>query len=165
MKKQSYSDKLKDPRWQKKRLEAMEHREFSCEVCSDNTSTLHVHHKEYIKGREIWEYQVEQLAVLCEDCHEDFHTRPDILKIVCSFAFLDGPRNRDELAFVLAGHLNLNYEEIIEVSELNPVPVYAAAYEAGQKISKIQEMYFKIFLDAYKKEEQLKDDINVNPSD
>lgn len=46
--KSSYSEKLKDPRWQKKRLEVMESNEFCCEMCGDNESTLHVHHKEYL---------------------------------------------------------------------------------------------------------------------
>lgn len=67
----SYSDKLKDPRWQKKRLEIFERDGFSCQHCSDTESTLHVHHMYYEKGKEPWEYDNNALLTLCESCHEN----------------------------------------------------------------------------------------------
>jgi hypothetical protein len=66
----SYAEKLKDPRWQKKRLEVFERDEWSCQQCFDAQSTLHVHHKWYEKGRDPWDYPLESLITLCEDCHE-----------------------------------------------------------------------------------------------
>lgn len=69
MKNQSYSDKLKDPRWQKKRLEIMERDRFSCVFCHDKSSTLHVHHIAYFKNYEPWETPNGFLVTLCEDCH------------------------------------------------------------------------------------------------
>lgn len=66
----SYSDKLKDPRWQKKRLEILSRDEFMCQVCADTQSTLHVHHKYYEKDLIPWEYPDNSLITLCEDCHE-----------------------------------------------------------------------------------------------
>lgn len=66
----SYAEKLKDPRWQRKRLEVFERAKFTCEECSGTDKTLHVHHKRYIRGREPWEYEDKvDLACLCEDCH------------------------------------------------------------------------------------------------
>lgn len=47
MKKEIYSEKLKDPRWQKKRLEILNRDEFACRFCGDNKSTLNVHHISY----------------------------------------------------------------------------------------------------------------------
>lgn len=38
-----YLEKLKDPRWQKRRLEIFQRDEFTCQVCFDTESTLHVH--------------------------------------------------------------------------------------------------------------------------
>ena len=35
-----YSQKLKDPRWQKKRLQILERDEWNCQICHDNESTL-----------------------------------------------------------------------------------------------------------------------------
>lgn len=69
----TYSDKLKDPRWQKKRLEIMQRDSFACQECLDDTKTLHVHHTRYVKGREPWEYANGFLVTLCEHCHEQMH--------------------------------------------------------------------------------------------
>lgn len=65
-----YSEKLKDPRWQKKRLEIMQRDSFTCQQCYDKKSTLCVHRKHYLKGKELWEYPNRLLITLCESCHE-----------------------------------------------------------------------------------------------
>lgn len=65
-----YSELLRDPRWQKKRLYVMSAANFRCEDCGDATQTLEIHHCAYIKGREPWEYEGDLLMCLCEHCHE-----------------------------------------------------------------------------------------------
>lgn len=67
--KTSYSDKLRDPRWQKKRLCVMRRDGFACRDCGDADSTLHVHHCHYEKG-EPWQTDERFLLTLCADCHE-----------------------------------------------------------------------------------------------
>lgn len=69
----SYFELLKDPRWQRKRLEALQLAEFKCEECGDGSKTLHVHHKLYRKGAMPWEYEDHELVTLCEDCHLTEH--------------------------------------------------------------------------------------------
>lgn len=69
----NYSDKLKDPRWQKKRLEVFSRDSFSCTECKNDKDTLHVHHKQYINGRQPWEYELQDLDTLCETCHQKEH--------------------------------------------------------------------------------------------
>jgi len=69
--KKTYLKKLKDPRWQKKRLEVFERDEWACQICFDTELTLNVHHKYYLKGCDPWEYPLEALVALCEDCHVD----------------------------------------------------------------------------------------------
>jgi hypothetical protein len=69
----NYSAQYKDPRWQKKRLEILERDRFQCSRCKDKDSTLHVHHIGYIKGKKVWDYRDNQLATLCESCHEEIH--------------------------------------------------------------------------------------------
>lgn len=64
----TYAEKLRDPRWQKKRLRVMERDEFSCHDCGKKDKTLHVHHCHYVKGGP-WETPSELLLTLCEDCH------------------------------------------------------------------------------------------------
>lgn len=66
----TYSEKLKDPRWQKKRLEILNRDNFTCQSCGDTTKTLHVHHIHYYAGMLPWEYAPEILITLCEDCHQ-----------------------------------------------------------------------------------------------
>lgn len=82
MKKQTYSDKLKSPKWQKKRLEIMQRDKFTCKLCGDTETQLHVHHKEYINGNDPWEYDNKYLITLCEDCHTEIEklkeTNPEI---------------------------------------------------------------------------------------
>lgn len=134
--KKTYYEKLKDPRWQKKRLEVMEYREFSCEICGDSESTLNVHHKEYFKDHEPWEYDVKQLACICENCHAAQHDDVDLLKWVCSYARLDGPENRVELAFLLGGYCGMSYSGMLNFSCLDDILAYSEAHKAGVKANK-----------------------------
>ena len=67
----TYSEKLKDPRWQKKRLEILQRDGFSCKICNDSTTTLHVHHRLYLMGRDPWDYPDEFFVTLCAPCHEN----------------------------------------------------------------------------------------------
>jgi len=67
--KKNYSELLKDPRWQKRRLEIMKRDKFKCKLCGDEETTLQVHHKEYVNGNNPWEYNNDQLITLCEHCH------------------------------------------------------------------------------------------------
>ena len=69
-----YSELLKHPLWQKKRLEVLSRADFACEECGDKDSTLHVHHSVYLKGRRPWEYEDRFLQCLCEKCHFEVTT-------------------------------------------------------------------------------------------
>jgi 5-methylcytosine-specific restriction endonuclease McrA len=73
MVKQSYSELLRDPRWQRKRLEIMGLDDFKCRYCGNHELTLNVHHIHYNKGHKPWEYENDELITLCEDCHKIEH--------------------------------------------------------------------------------------------
>lgn len=66
----TYAEKLKDPRWQRKRLEIFQRDDFKCIWCKDSTKTLHVHHLKYERKNEPWDYNNEYLVTVCEYCHE-----------------------------------------------------------------------------------------------
>jgi len=70
----SYSSKLRDARWQRKRLEIMQRDEFTCKSCGasdkDEGTTLNVHHAYYEYGKNPWEYPSSSLVTWCEKCHE-----------------------------------------------------------------------------------------------
>lgn len=65
----NYSEQLKSPKWQKKRLEIMQRDKFTCQLCGDKETTLNVHHLEYIKDAKAWECDNNSLVTLCEHCH------------------------------------------------------------------------------------------------
>lgn len=82
MRKKSYGDKLKHPKWQRRRLEVLQRDNFTCTICGDTESTLHVHHEVY--SGEPWDAPLDKLKTVCEDCHTIHHTNPDaeIIRIV-----------------------------------------------------------------------------------
>jgi len=71
----TYAEKLRDPRWQKKRLEIMSRDRFTCRKCQDATKTLNVHHRYYTKGSMPWEYPDDALVTFCEPCHRIIEKR------------------------------------------------------------------------------------------
>lgn len=68
-----YGELLKDPRWQRKRLETMQSDRFTCQMCFSSDKPLNVHHKKYISGAMPWEYDTKDLITLCEDCYAKYH--------------------------------------------------------------------------------------------
>lgn len=69
----AYTEKLKDGRWQKKRLEILDRDAWKCQQCGEDAETgtiLHVHHKRYFASREPWDVPSGSLVTLCASCHE-----------------------------------------------------------------------------------------------
>lgn len=73
----AYAAKLKDPRWQRKRLEIMQRDKWMCQRCLRTDRTLNVHHKEYMPGADPWEYPGNLLETICEQCHAEEHGKQD----------------------------------------------------------------------------------------
>lgn len=70
----TYQEKLKDPRWQKKRLKILERDGWACQCCGSKKKTLTVHHVVY-EG-DPWEAREDDLQALCEDCHSALGPHP-----------------------------------------------------------------------------------------
>lgn len=64
----TYSEKLRSPKWQKKRLEILKRDKWACKKCKDEETELHVHHLEYHKNP--WDTPNKLLVTLCKDCHQ-----------------------------------------------------------------------------------------------
>ncbi len=64
----TYSEKLRKPAWQKKRLSVLERDKFTCILCGDDETELHVHHKKYTGEPE--DAPLEDLTTLCKFCHK-----------------------------------------------------------------------------------------------
>lgn len=80
----TYWELLRDPRWQRVRLQVMERENFRCQECGSAEQTLNVHHCYYRKGLKPWEYPIGTLRCLCEACHKTAHETLDLLKQVVS---------------------------------------------------------------------------------
>lgn len=63
----TYKEKLKDPKWQKKRLEILQRDEFKCCYCNDTETELQIHHLKYTL--EPWNAPNKDLITLCKHCH------------------------------------------------------------------------------------------------
>jgi hypothetical protein len=79
----AYTEKLKDPRWQKRRLKVMEYARWRCQVCGVSDKTLHCHHSYYSKGKEPWQYPEGSIICICDKCHDNIHgkSKVDVAKI------------------------------------------------------------------------------------
>jgi 5-methylcytosine-specific restriction endonuclease McrA len=76
-----YAQKLRDPRWQKKRLQIMERDGFACVDCRSKKTTLNVHHCYYYPRGEPWETPDDCLVTVCEDCHMRREETEQVIKI------------------------------------------------------------------------------------
>ena len=88
--KKTYSELLRSPLWQKKRLKILERDDFTCQHCGCKERELQVHHRIYHKGAKPWEYDDSELITLCSRCHEieteekNYHY--ETFKDICSLA-------------------------------------------------------------------------------
>lgn len=102
----TYYEKLKDPRWQKKRLEIMERDKFECQLCYNNENELNVHHFEYSKNP--WDVENTSLITLCKDCHERIVVMEKLIiplkiKIFRYLSLIDEKSYVDAIKDVLSG--------------------------------------------------------------
>lgn len=114
----TYKEQLLHPNWQRKRLEILQRDEFQCQLCLDDDSTLHVHHKQYAKGRLAWEYPNDELVTLCAVCHDTMHEQLGMLRSVTAKLPVDGPGSISNGTVVLAGWAHgsqgLNFEHLFD---------------------------------------------------
>lgn len=84
-----YTDLLKDPRWQRKRLSIFERDQWKCCRCGESNMELHVHHTYYAKGKKPWEYINDDIMTLCTACHTGIHYMEDALGIAFPICYID----------------------------------------------------------------------------
>jgi 5-methylcytosine-specific restriction endonuclease McrA len=75
LKKMPYKEYLTTPEWQETRKAQLKRANYRCQVCNSNEKSLNVHHRTYEnRGEETY----KDLIVLCQDCHETFHSNGKI---------------------------------------------------------------------------------------
>jgi hypothetical protein len=112
----TYSERLKDPRWQKKRLEIMQRDNFTCQNCLAKNKPLQVHHWSYSKNP--WDTKDIHLVTLCENCHKEVKTRfenmmDDALSIIIDENIGDSLFNRIESVRAWIGFSKINEYPIL----------------------------------------------------
>ena len=70
--KEYYNRLLEDKRWKEFRLKVLSERGNKCECCG-GTDILQIHHTFYISGKMPWEYDINDMRVLCQKCHQRIH--------------------------------------------------------------------------------------------
>jgi hypothetical protein len=105
--KMTYGEQLKHPNWQRVRLEVLNAGGWKCAGCLDTETTLHVHHKRYIKGHLAWEYPLDNFTVLCEPCHAMAHlVRDDLAALLAAVDPVSrGDISQDDLAALIANFI------------------------------------------------------------
>jgi len=118
-----YFELLKDPRWQKKRLEILQRDEFMCRSCYDKDSSLQIHHLSYSYNGNPWDVDNDKLLTVCENCHKQFS---DANKAV-----------KDSIAKFKEPDYIFDASKIIDfMSDCNP--------NVGSNILKFLEAYYKM---------------------
>ncbi len=129
----TYSEKLKDPRWQKRRLEILQRDSFTCRLCTDTETELHINHKKYTG--EPWDAPSRDLETLCKHCHILTHAlaenniysvrkveNPDFISIIFNTDLCTGIGHIEKGKFNLTQYFRYNSKSLQFLSELNSFP-------------------------------------------
>lgn len=135
---EEYLEKLKDPRWQKMRLKILERDDFTCQICYDTEITLHVHHRYYLRDTNPWEYPMEALVTLCEECHKDENeNRPEEEQ-----ALLHALREKFFASDINQLAIGFHSMPVVHVSEV-VASVYAWVLKTPEIQSELIDRYFE----------------------
>jgi hypothetical protein len=110
----TYSEKLRDPRWQRRRLEVMQRDNWQCRDCKCSHNNLQVHHVRYSK--EPWDIEADFLLTLCDSCHQNRGEVEQVAKLALDLLFAKLPISQ---VVALADHLAAfasyddNYEQLL----------------------------------------------------
>ena len=118
----SYSELLKDPRWQKRRLQILDRDKFTCQHCGETTKTLHVHHIHYYTGMLPWEYADGLLITLCYECHELEEARKKEPSVWTNHLM------HREIDFILSEYLTATWYEKDRLKLLNDTRAFLQSY-------------------------------------
>lgn len=111
----TYSEKLKDERWIRKRDKILMRDAFECQdfECTKQTKELHVHHVDYLPGHEPWEYPDDMLITLCAICHKREQGRRKAEKALISTLKMKGFLLSDLMNFACKMDTDLEFTQTL----------------------------------------------------
>jgi hypothetical protein len=106
-----YESQYDDSRWRDRA--ARFRRKFGnfCQSCRRGDVPIQCHHVNYYPGRKLWEYDDQDLAMLCEPCHKSIHN------IIRVFRVIAARSNASNLAAIL-GLLKMSLDAHGEVQTI-----------------------------------------------
>lgn len=116
----TYKEKLEHPSWQRKRLQILERDDYTCQLCGDKETLLHVHHLKYI-GDPI-QAPNKHLITYCKHCHYAVEALKDVRQGVVVNKIIKKFRNNDILLSI-----------IMMVEEDKDYSVFFMRYNSGDK--------------------------------
>lgn len=93
----TYKEKLRHPRWQKRRLDILARDKFKCRFCGDTETELHIHHAFYFDKENPEDYSDDMLFTLCKNCHLDEENLKDEDKMIYAQFLMAGISRRNLL--------------------------------------------------------------------
>lgn len=141
----SYQGKLQNPKWQKKRLEILQRDDFKCLHCECDDKELHVHHRWYEFGKDIWDYPDQCFETLCHECHKLIE---ECIKENMSYINLELRKSvidQYDYTCILNFIHSLSYDS--NYARINPMQISDAIYYIIEKdvIGQIVEMRSDLF--------------------
>jgi len=127
----NYSEKLRHPKWQKKRLEILQRDNFICTKCGDNETELHIHHLKY--NGEPYDVPNENLITVCKYCHiilEEFKANPKIIKSI---------RNVDSYKLAIGDEKILIYH----INKENGIIIHGSLINRDSELLKVLSKLYK----------------------
>lgn len=116
----TYADQLESWQWIEFRSDFLESKrkpagELYCDECGCDTpdETLHVHHKFYRRGYLAWDYDFDDLRLLCKQCHQVIHETEQMCRFVIR---LQPPHVCYEFQAFLDALLNLNNPRAVKTA-------------------------------------------------
>ena len=108
----TYAEKLRDPRWQRKRLLILDRDGWACCACGTKNKNLQVHHLVYSK-RDPWDYPDYVFQTLCYDCHAERQTQTDNIVSALRLCLAKVPTERMiEVATRICAEAMLEFEVV-----------------------------------------------------
>ncbi len=71
----SYAARLDNDNWRDFSREMRRTKGNFCQCCRMGDKVTQVHHVAYEMGREPWEYEADEVVILCADCHHRLHAQ------------------------------------------------------------------------------------------
>lgn len=108
----SYKEKLRDPRWQRKKNSILERDNYTCQSCKSTTKTLEVHHLQYIYP-DPWDITDDLLITLCSDCHRKEEGRDELEKNLATTLRMKGFLVSDLLAMSVKLETDIKFPQTL----------------------------------------------------